>query len=40
MRAYKFLDEKFGMKSLREKRLKISVLEDLNVPTCPLPLEL
>lgn len=40
MRAYKFLDEKFGMKSLREKRLKISVLEDLNDPFELLPYQM
>ena len=33
MRAYKFLDEKFGIKSLQEKRLKISVLDDLTGKT-------
>jgi hypothetical protein len=32
MRAYKFLDAKFGLKTLREKQLKISTLEDLNDP--------
>jgi hypothetical protein len=30
MRVYKFLDAQFGMKSLREKRLKISTIDDLN----------
>lgn len=40
VRAYKFLDEKFGVKSLREKRLKISVLEDLNDPFELLPYEM
>jgi hypothetical protein len=32
MRVYKFLDSHFGMKTLAEKRLKISTLEDLNDP--------
>jgi hypothetical protein len=32
MRVYKFLCAKFGMKSLREKRLKISTVNDLNDP--------
>jgi hypothetical protein len=32
MRVYKFLDTHFGMKTLAEKRLKISTLEDLNDP--------
>ena len=40
MRAYKFLDEKFGIKSLQEKRLKISVLDDLNDPFELLPYEM
>jgi len=40
MRAYKFLDEKFGIKSLQEKRLKISVLEDLNDPFDLLPYQM
>jgi hypothetical protein len=37
MRVYKFLDEHFGMKSLAEKRLKISTLDDLNDPFELLP---
>ena len=37
MRVYKFLDERFGMKSLAEKRLKISTVEDLNDPFELLP---
>lgn len=37
MRVYKFLDAQFGMKSLREKRLKISTLGDLNDPFELLP---
>jgi hypothetical protein len=37
MRVYKFLDAKFGMKSLTEKRLKISTVEDLNDPFELLP---
>jgi hypothetical protein len=40
MRAYKFLDEKFGIKSLQEKRLKISALDDLNDPFELLPYEM
>jgi hypothetical protein len=40
MRTYKFLDEKFGLKSLREKRLKISTLPDLNDPFELLPYEM
>jgi hypothetical protein len=36
-RVYKFLDAKFGMKTLREKRLKISTLDDLNDPFELLP---
>ncbi len=32
MRAYKFLDAKFGLKSLREKRLKQSRIYELNDP--------
>ncbi|HXM22427.1 MAG TPA: DUF2971 domain-containing protein [Terriglobales bacterium] len=40
MRAYKFLDSNFGLKSLREKRLKISTLHDLNDPFELLPYEL
>ena len=40
MRAYKFLDEKFGIKSLEEKRLKISVLDDINDPFELLPYEM
>jgi hypothetical protein len=40
MRAYKFLDAKFGLKSLREKRLKISTLPDLNDPFELLPYEM
>jgi hypothetical protein len=32
MRAYKFLDSHFALKSLTEKRLKISKFEDLNDP--------
>jgi hypothetical protein len=37
MRVYKFLDAKFGMKSLTEKRLKISTVDDLNDPFELLP---
>lgn len=32
MRAYRFLDAHFGLKSLYEKRLKISRIDDLNDP--------
>ena len=32
MRVYKFLDKKYGLKSLCEKRLKLSRLDDLNDP--------
>ena len=40
MRVYKFLDAHFGLKSLSEKRLKISTLPDLNDPFELLPFEL
>jgi hypothetical protein len=40
MRVYKFLDAQFGLKSLSEKRLKISTLNDLNDPFELLPYEL
>lgn len=40
MRAYKFLDASFGLKSLYEKRLKISRIEDLNDPFELLPYDL
>jgi hypothetical protein len=40
MRAYKFLDARFGLKSLHEKRLKISTLPDLNDPFELLPYEM
>jgi hypothetical protein len=40
MRLYKFLTTEFGMKSLREKRLKISTLDDLNDPFELLPYEM
>jgi hypothetical protein len=40
MRVYKFLCAKFGMKSLREKRLKISTLDDLNDPFDLIPYEM
>jgi len=39
MRVYKFMTAEFGMKSLREKRLKISLLDDLNDPFDLLPYE-
>jgi hypothetical protein len=37
MRVYKFLDAQFGLKSLHEKRLKISRIDDLNDPFELLP---
>jgi len=40
MRLYKFLTAEFGMKSLREKRLKISIFDDLNDPFELLPYEM
>ena len=40
MRAYKFLDAHFGIKSLTEKRLKISRLPDLNDPFELIPYNL
>lgn len=40
MRVYKFLTAEFGLKSLSEKRLKISTLEDLNDPFELLPYDL
>ena len=40
MRVYKFLDLEFGLKSLREKRLKISTVQDLNDPFELLPYEM
>jgi hypothetical protein len=40
MRVYKFLDAHFGLKSLYEKRLKVSRLADLNDPFEFLPFEL
>jgi hypothetical protein len=40
MRAYKFLCLEYGLKSLREKRLKISTVEDLNDPFELLPYEM
>jgi hypothetical protein len=39
MRVYKFLCCKFGLKSLREKRLKISTVDDLNDPYELLPFD-
>jgi Protein of unknown function (DUF2971) len=39
MHVYKFLCAKFGMKSLREKRLKISMVDDLNDPFELLPFQ-
>jgi len=40
MRVYKFLDEEFGLKTLREQRLKISTLDDLNDPFELLPYDM
>jgi hypothetical protein len=40
MRAYKYMDEHFGLKSLREKRLKISRVHELNDPFELLPYDL
>jgi len=37
MRVYKFLSAEFGMKSLHEKRLKVSLVDDLNDPFDLLP---
>lgn len=37
MRVYKFLDAHFGLKTLTEKRLKISTVDDLNDPFELLP---
>ena len=33
MRVYKFLDAKFGLKTLREKQIKIATVDDLNDPS-------
>ncbi|HVZ60880.1 MAG TPA: DUF2971 domain-containing protein [Terriglobales bacterium] len=40
MRVYKFLDTTFGLKSLAEKRLKISRFDDLNDPFELIPYNL
>lgn len=40
MRAYKFLNAHFGLKSLYERRLKISRLDELNDPFEFLPFDL
>jgi hypothetical protein len=40
MRVYKFLSAHFGLKSLKEKRLKISTLDDLNDPFELIPYNL
>jgi hypothetical protein len=40
MRVYKFLSGHFGLKSLYERRLKISTLEDLNDPFELIPYDL
>jgi hypothetical protein len=39
MKAYKFLDLHFGLRSIAERRLKISTLRDLNDPFELLPYE-
>jgi hypothetical protein len=40
IRVYKFLSAEFGMKSLRERRIKISTVDDLNDPFELMPFEL
>jgi hypothetical protein len=40
MRSYKFLNAHFGLKSLYEKRLKLSTIDDLNDPFELLPYNL
>jgi hypothetical protein len=40
MRLYKFLDAEYGLKNLRHKRLKISLLDDLNDPFELAPFEM
>jgi len=40
MRAYKFLNEHFGLKSLSEKRIKISEIHELNDPFELIPFDL
>jgi len=40
MRVYKFLDAHFALKSIYEKRLKISKIDDLNDPFDLLPFDL
>lgn len=40
MRVYKFLDEEFGLKTLRERKVKISTLDDLNDPFELLPYDI
>jgi hypothetical protein len=40
MLVYKFLTAEFGLKSLREKRLKISTVDDLNDPFDLLPYDM
>jgi hypothetical protein len=40
MLAYKFLTAEFGLKSLREKRLKLSTVDDLNDPFELLPYDM
>lgn len=40
MRVYKFLNAQFGLKTLREKQLKISTVDDLSDPFELLPYEM
>jgi hypothetical protein len=40
MKVYKFLDSKFGLKSINERRLKISRFDDLNDPFELIPYRL
>jgi hypothetical protein len=40
MKVYKFLDSKFGLKSITERRLKISRFDDLNDPFELIPYNL
>src|SRR5260221_8529019 len=40
MRVYKFISSKYGLKALREQRLKISEVDSLNDPFDLLPFDL
>jgi hypothetical protein len=40
MRVYKFLTDKYGLKALRDRRLKISEVHSLNDPFDLLPFDL